>query len=208
MMKFGKVAMTWTLLTAGLVSHAQNLNFSGDYSSKKVPDDLKKGNKVLSIDGLARASRSMQRKNLSWSIAPSIGYLVINPLPFGARLSYGQNVAKLDGTSGTVKSQARMHGLAPEIFARYYLTSYRVKPFLQLSTGYNFQWGRALNSDRNEVAVSTGTFNANGAVGLSFILSKNLSVELLYNHRMLGSTEWVDPNKQTKIRFGVSFFIF
>lgn len=207
-MKFRKVAMTWTLLTAGLVSHAQNLSFSGDYSSKKVPDDLKKGNKVLSIDGLAGASRSMQRKNLSWSIAPSIGYLVINRLPFGVRLSYGQNVAKLDGTSGTVKSEARMHGLAPEIFARYYLTSYRVKPFLQLSTGYNFQWGRTLNSDRNEVAVSTGTFTANGAVGLSFLLSKNLSLELLYNHRILRSTEWVDPNKQTKIRFGVLFFIF
>lgn len=208
MMKFGKIAMTWTLLTAGLVSHGQNLSFSGDYSSKKVPDDLKKGNRILSIDGLAGASRSMQRKNLSWSIAPSIGYLLINRLPLGVRLSYGQNVAKLDGTSGTIKSQARIHGLAPEIFARYYLTSYRVKPFLQLSSGYNVQWGRALTSDFKNVDVSTGTFTANGAAGLSFLLSKNLSLELLYNQRLLGSTDWVDPNKQTKIRFGLSFFLF
>jgi outer membrane protein len=186
----------------------QLLGFSGPYSTVPVRDDLMKGNRMISLDGLGGGSNSAYRKANFWSVSPMVGYMVAKRMAMGIRLSYGQDKWKEKVTSSlNVIPDQTARSLAPELFVRYYITPYRVKPYLQVSTGYNFQRQSKESVSGEMLARQSGNYVGAGAVGASVLLNKKIAMELQYNHRFFSRSEFDDANSKIKIRVGVSWFI-
>lgn len=181
---------------------------SGPYSDKPVDDELKKGNWNMGLNGFGKWGNSYIRKFGSWSLTPQTGYFVVDRLVAGVQLSIGENFSRpKQQRAAPTATDYKLYALNPEIFGRYYATPYRVKPFVQIATGYNFQWGKRLNTNNERIAVNANNITVSGAVGLNFMLSKSVAVEALYNHRFAANSTLTDPNKDIKIRVGASVFL-
>jgi hypothetical protein len=87
-------------------------------------------------------------------------------------------------------------------------TPYRIRPFAQLSTGYNFQWGEEENALKASQSVKSSNAVAARAAGLTFLVGKRLTLDLMYNHRLFTASRLSDSNERSKVRLGFSWSIF
>jgi len=125
----------------------------------------------------------------------------------GIQLSIGRELSnKKPGNAPSPITDYEFYSLDPELFTRYYVTSFRVKPFVQISSGYNFQWGRRSNTSSERISQGAGNYTVSGALGINFLITKSIAVEALYNHRFAADSQLADPNKNLKIRVGISLF--
>lgn len=196
-----------SMLLFSLTVKGQGISFSQTYSTAKPEQILQKGNFIAALDGLGAVTNSMYRKRIYGSIAPSAGYFIADRMAAGVRLSYGKDgVGKKEGIPlGTSVLEYSHRSLAPELFLRYYVTRYRIKPFIQLSTGYNFQWGETENSNGSRRTVSASNAIGNAQGGLFFLLGKRLSIDVMYSQRIFSKSSLNDANEKTKLRLGLSW---
>ncbi len=195
------------ILLAGFEIRAQ-ASFSQPYAAERVTGQLQKKSTLIMIDGAGGMTSGVYRKSAFWSVAPSAGYLVTDGLAAGLRLSYGQDLSERKIDTATAVPDYHYYSLAPEAFARYYITSYRIRPFVQLSAGYNFQWGTEEDSKKAEYSVKASNAIGAAAGGITFLLGKRLTFDLMYSHRLFAGSQLADANRRTKIRLGFSWGIF
>lgn len=127
----------------------------------------------------------------------------------GLQVSYGAYRAtnKLAGTASFVPQPALKRNdryFSPELFSRYYFASWKVKPFAQLSGGWNFQNREATYLIGENTQVSSSNFTAKAALGVSFKLGKRANIDLMYNRSLLGKPQLGDLSG---FRLGVTFQI-
>lgn len=169
---------------------------------------MQKGQWFLGLNG----SGGLGRGNIdseSWSTTGQVGYFVANRWIAGLQVSYGayQAVNKLAAASSLFpqpvwKTNERF--FTPEIFTRYYFTSWKVQPFAQLSGGWNFQTREASYFlSENTQIVSASNFTAKAALGVSFKLGKRVNLDLMYNH----SLSKPQPGEFNGLRLGVSVLL-
>lgn len=192
---------------------AQNLgelNLSSTYEAKSVRDIMNKGNRYLSLNGRWGKSRNVLRESSLWSMSGQFGYFLTKRLAAGVQISYGQDRLKWKDSGIVLPASApkdrRISTLDPELFLRYYFFSYKLKPFLQASSGANFQWGDQSTIQGEVNNISSVGFNAGGAIGLGYLVSKKVTIEALYT-RKLTEAKYIDANSNVRIRLGVSVFL-
>ena len=123
---------TWPLLAQtpnGIPEIVKNSNAS-------IP--MGAGSYYLGINGTGGWSGGAVSTGHTWSVTGQGGYFVAKRLLAGLQLSYGEHsfTNNLAGTSSMYPGPAwkrRNMYFTPELFSRYYFTSGRVKPFVQLS---------------------------------------------------------------------------
>lgn len=198
------------LVSEAIAQEIGDLNLSSTYEAKPVNDEMKYGNRYLSINGLGGVSGAGGFNSGLWSLTGQVGYFAAKRLAAGVQISYGQDFLKKKD-SGTVfqglyPNERRISTLDPQLFLRYYLFQYKVKPFFQLATGVNYQWGSQSNDSGGSNSVNSLGFNAGGAVGAAWLASRKVSIEASYN-RKLTKTEYNDANDITRFRLGISVFL-
>lgn len=185
-----------------------DLSLSGPLNTKKVRDSMKKENRFLGLNGSGAYTNGMINTRGVFSITGQGGYFVANRLIAGIQFTYQtDNLQTKDiGVNLPVDSDVhhRYKYYVPEVFARYYITSFRVKPIAQLSTGWNFQSGSRTDVSGEEKRISSNNFTVGATVGLGWLATKNVSVELLYNKK-LSRIDYADG--VTKFRIGVSVLV-
>lgn len=196
---------------AGLPVFSQtpgDLSLSGPINTKKVQDSMMKGNRYLGLNGSWVYANGVINSHGALSVTAQGGYFVANRLITGLQLTYQTDnfQTKDGGASLPTNSHAsyRYKYYVPEVFARYYITSFKVKPIAQLSAGWSFRSGTETDILGKDKGVSSNKITAGAAIGLGWLAAKNISVELLYNRR-LGKMEFTDD--VTKFRVGVSVLI-
>lgn len=181
---------------------AQMISTSGTYSDKKYDTQLRKGNLMLNLNGSVSYINNPTEKSTQYNATPQFGYLFANRLVGGLHLSFGKDTYyKAGGTARPEK--VPLNTFSQEAFVRYYITSLRIKPFIQLTAGGN----QYKSTDNKGAEVKDYGFTGSGAVGLSFFISPKISVEAMYNHRFLKDGLEYGNLKDRKVRIGVSYFI-
>ncbi|GAB3170088.1 outer membrane protein [Telluribacter humicola] len=142
-------------------------------------------------------------------MTPQLGYLIANRLVAGFQLSYGKDSFNYKNNSPQLPSVPghQYHSIAPELYSRYYLTGYRVKPFVQISAGYNWQKELVDTTTGEEVSSSSNNFIGAGGIGLGYMLTRSVAIEGLYNYRFFTKSRIIDANEDLKFRLGVSVFL-
>lgn len=168
-----------------------------------------KGQWFLGLNGRGGLGRGNIDSD-SWSTTGQAGYFIANRWVAGLQVSYGayHAVNKLEGTASYTpqpawKSKERF--FTPEIFTRYYFTSWKVQPFAQLSGGWNFQTREAsyfLSEDTQ--ILSASNFTDKAALGVSSKLGKRANIDLLYNRSILGKSQ---PGAFGGLRLGLTFLL-
>ncbi|SDG60766.1 outer membrane protein [Dyadobacter soli] len=169
---------------------------------------LNKGHIVATLNASASAANDIQQLIRTWSLTPQIGYLVADRLVVGLQFSMGKRFQKnKSGATATyVFPEYQLYAALPEIYSRYYLLRFRLKPFVQLSSGYNFQWGKEY-TDGMHTTVNSKNFALSGAFGLHLRLSRRIGLEALFNTRLDNNSKLIDASELLKYRLGVSMSI-
>jgi len=169
--------------------------------------NFSKGTYIAGIYGSGGFNNSPLYKHPTWSLSPWAGYFVAPNLATGLRIAYGNDASRFkDGTAASSVMLEHDHrSLAPEIFVRYYVPYIKVKPFIQVSAGYNFQWGESENDSGRMEKVKAS--NAIGSIegGIRFPVGKRISIDAAYNYRIFSTSALQDPNQKGKIRIGLSY---
>ncbi|KQS33923.1 hypothetical protein [Dyadobacter sp. Leaf189] len=173
--------------------------------SDESSEMLEKGSFIATLNGSASAANDFQSLTRTWSITPQIGYLIADRLVVGLQFSMGKRYQKVkSGKSVTIViPEYQLHSALPEIYLRYYIARFRLKPFVQLASGYNLQWGKEF-TDGVHNTVSSQNPTLSGAFGLNLRLSRRIGLEALYNTRFDNKSQIIDANEGLTYRLGVS----
>ena len=206
------ILIIWLFALASIRhTHAQEnsaLSEPTNSSDKTSSAILKKGSIVATLNASASAANDIQQLIRTWSLSPQIGYLVADRLVVGFQFSMGKRYQRNKlGAPGTyVLPEYQLYSALPEIYSRYYLLRFKLKPFLQLSSGYNFQWGKE-DTDGMHTTANSQNFALSGAFGLNLRLSRSIGLEALFNTRFDNNSKLTDANELLRYRLGVSICI-
>lgn len=212
MKQIRNILIIWLfVLTSISHTHAQEdsaLSEPTNGSDKASSTVLKKGRTVATLNASASAANDIQQLTRTWSLTPQIGYLIADRLVVGLQFSMGKRYQKTkSGAPVTfVFPEYQLYSALPEIYSRYYLLRFRLKPFVQLSSGYNFQWGKEY-IDGMHTTVNSQNFALSGAFGLNLRLSRRIGLEALFNTRFDNNSKLIDANELLKYRLGVSISV-
>ena len=191
--------------------HAQEASIVSEpavLNNESSPIELRKGSFTLALNASGSGVNTINHSGNNWSLAPQAGYLVANRLVVGFQLSMGKSSQrpKAGTPAAYMIPEYEFYSVLPEIYSRYYLLNFRLKPFVQLSSGYNFQWG---NEQKGSLEASSDSrnFTVSGAFGLRLRISRNVGIEALYNARFDNNSRIMDSNENLKYRLGISIFI-
>jgi hypothetical protein len=186
---------------------AQPVGFETKLSPDKH-DELNTGHWYAGLSGLGGFSSGVNRSSGFWSVTPQVGFTPIDRLVVGVQAGLGRDYAKR-GQSSSLSGMIAYHyfSIAPEIYVRYYFFDFRIRPFVQLSTGVNRQWG-SFDNDAGGWTSDRGTnYIGAGTVGASLMLGKRFALEAMYNHRFFTNSRLADANDKVKLRIGLSLLL-
>ncbi|WP_353723026.1 hypothetical protein [Dyadobacter sp. 676] len=193
------------ILSNNLIAQ-QNNNSGQTEDSIKIPvyKNLEKGAFTFSLNGSANNSD----QKAGWSLTPQAGYLVADRLAVGLQLSVANRFSKEEsGWMSLKRGGVREYAFTPEVYARYYVLPFRLTPFVQLSSGYNFGKFRA-NDDffGSKVSVNTNNYVMFGALGLSLRVGKYVGLQTQYNLPIIVDSKINDMIRGNRFLLGFSLY--
>ncbi|MBX2954110.1 MAG: outer membrane beta-barrel protein [Leadbetterella sp.] len=166
---------------------------------------LGKGQYIIGLYGSGGFNNSPVYKHPKWALSPWAGYFVGNNLATGLRMSFGKDAMELkSGSTGNIW-EYNHKSVAPEVFVRYYAPGIKIKPFVQVAAGYNFQWGETENTEGQMQKVKDSHVIGSVEGGIRFPVGKKLSIDAAYNWRFSPKSVLNDANEKGRIRLGLSF---
>lgn len=177
---------------------------TGDSIEIPAYKDLRKGAFTFSLNG----SANNDDRRAGWSLTPQAGYLVADRLVVGLQLSVANRFSKEESRWMSLKRGGiREYAFTPEIYARYYVLPFRLTPFVQLSSGYNFGEFRAHDDFfGNKVSVNTNNYVMFGALGLSLRVGKYVGLQTQYNLPVIVDSKINDMIRGNRFRLGFSLY--
>lgn len=175
-------------------------------SSHPTYHSLKKGTWTGGIN----ISASNNDKIASGSLTPQIGYTFVDRLVVGLQFSAAHRFSKQgSGWINFKRGSIREYALTPEVYTRYYVLPYRITPFVQLSTGYNFGEVSiyAFNTNDYIERKSTNNFVVSGAAGVSMRVGKKMGLQVQYNLPLVVDSKVNDLLQINRFRLGMSFYL-
>ena len=196
------------IITASLSVLAQTPEYAPS-KSDRMNATMQRGQWFLGVNGTGGVGHGSGVESDTWSATGQAGYFVANRWIAGLQVSYGAHhfVNKLASAASYIPQPAWKGNdrfFAPEIFTRYYFTNGKVKPFAQLSGGWNFHNRDATYFIGENTQVSSSNFTAKAALGVSFKIGKRASIDLMYNRSLLSKPQFGDYNG---FRLGLTFLI-
>lgn len=169
--------------------------------------NFSKGQYIIGFYGSGGFNNSPIYKHPNWSPSPWAGYFVAPNLSAGLRVAAGRNASLVKtGSAGSMTVPRYDHtSLAPEVFLRYYAPRIKIKPFVQVSAGYNFQWGETENASGVMEKVRASNVIGSVEAGICFPIGKRFSIDAAYNWRAFSKSTLNDANEKGKLRLGFSF---
>ncbi len=168
--------------------------------------DFEKGEYIAGLYGSGGFNNSPYYKRPIWSLSPWAGYFVAKNLATGLRMSYGKDAMELKSGSAVSIWEYDHKSFAPEVFVRYYAPGIRIKPFVQVSAGYNFQWGETENTSGQMGKVKASGVIGSVEGGVRFPIGKRFSIDAAYNWRAFSKSSVLnDANEKGRLRLGFSF---
>ena len=205
-MRYKEQLLSSLLLVIFFFTHSTAQTNSQPSKNSSGKEVLKKGNFTTGLNFMGGWGSSTNK----WSVTGQAGYFFADRWIGGFQLSAGKcTYGPVETTTSTpTYSKFSDFSLTPEIYTRYYFTSYRLKPFAQLSSGYNGQWRNEDYNNGAKYKYRAGNFVLAGAVGASFMLGKQIVIEALYNQQFFKKPKFTDDaNRDLKFRIGASFFL-
>lgn len=197
--------LTGLLTFCGNVFAQQNED-SNEIESTEIPPykDLKKGAFTFTLNGSANNGK----RNAGWSLTPQAGYLVADRLVVGLQLSVANRFSKEERSWLSLKrGGVKEYAFTPEVYARYYVLPFRLTPFVQLSSGYNF--GRFTARDDffdKTISINTNKYVLFGAVGLSLRVGKYVGLQTQYNLPVVVDSGINEMIRDNRFRLGLSLY--
>ncbi|REA60079.1 hypothetical protein DSL64_15470 [Dyadobacter luteus] len=181
----------------------------GNYEDTPVGDKMQRGNWTTGGSITGGYAGGMIRKQYSFGTTAQLGYLVAKRLVGGVQISYGSDHFdyKLPSAMATQIIKRHFHSLTPEIFGRYYITSYKVKPFIHVSAGPKWIWGMQQRVDSKARDMQQTQFTSSIAGGFSWLFKSKWAIEAMYQHQITTDSPLADGNSRTPLRIGVNFFL-
>jgi len=181
----------------------------GNYSDVPVKDRMQQGNWAAGGNITGGFIGGSLVKNNSYGATAQVGYLLVKRLVTGVQVSYGANhyVLKRPVNNPSLTLEHHHHSFTPEIFTRYYITSYKVKPFVHLSAGNKWLWGTQQKVGGTPLDSRETQFTSSVAAGFCWLIKPKWAIEAMYQHQMTAIAPIVDGNSKTNIRLGLNFFI-
>lgn len=197
------------LLTSSFLSSLAQTPVSVNFKSDPISATTQSGRWFLGVNGTGGLGRGNVSEIDTWSATGQAGYFIADRWVAGLQVSYGSHhlVNKLAGAASYTPQPAWKRNdryFSPEIFTRYYFTPWKVKPFAQLSGGWNFQTNEATYITGGDTQVSSSNFTAKAALGVSFKLGKRANIDLMYSQSLLGKSQ---PGDINGLRLGLTFLI-
>jgi hypothetical protein len=176
-----KIFITFLILAAFLSSIAQTQK--GSF--------LIGGNATAEFNELDQSGTTLQ--SINFSLSPKVGFFVHDNLCFGASTPFSTGNTKVSFESGIQEDydvNYNMLGVGP--FVRYYFPLDK----LHIITETSYTWSRSKSeqvyfdgitgeSTKQDVESTTKTFHA--ASGVGFLISTNVTIELLLNYQNVNS---------------------
>lgn len=191
--------MKTALLCAALFMAASFKSFAQSSSAgTSNPIYLEKGSLLLGANGTGGFGGSGRTGTRStFLVSPWAGYLVHHRLVTGLSVTFSND--KFTSKDPSVLPDRGRTNVSPELFARYYLMSGKLKPFAELGAGYNF-----LKSDGARI----NNAYLSPSLGLSYWLGKRFALEANYKLKLQKeASRQVDPAADLRFRFGVDVVI-
>lgn len=183
--------MKTILLSAALILAA---SWSSYGQSRSNPSSLHKGSVLLGASGTGNFSSSRLGTSKSFLAAPWAGYLVHDRLVTGLSVHLSQE--RFTSRDTDMLPDQEYDNVSPELFARYYLMSGKLRPFAQLGTGYNFI---------SHPQGKTRSPYLSPSAGLSYWLGDRVALEASYTLKLQNEvTKQADPASDLKFRIGLS----
>lgn len=181
----------------------------GNYSDVPVKDKMQLGNWVTGGNITSGYSGGMLTRQFSYSATAQMGYLVATRLVGGIQISYGADhfKYKMPSPPATQVLKHRFHSFTPELFGRYYITSYKVKPFIHVSAGPKWLWGTQAKADNGPRNLQQTQFSSSVAAGFSWLFKSRWTIEAMYQHQLTTDSQIIDGNSKSPLRIGVNFFL-
>ena len=166
------------------------------------------GSWFLGMNGTGGFGRGVAGNTNILNVTGQGGYFVANRLVAGLQFTYGRFHSTHPISSSSFfpgpPLERNEFVFTPELFARYYFTSWKVKPFAQLSAGWSFQKGDVRYTSGEVTGVSADGFTAAAGLGLSFRVSKRVNIDLMYNKGLVRTQNFGTPSG---LRLGVTFLL-
>jgi hypothetical protein len=181
----------------------------GNYTDVPVKDKMQQGNWVAGGNITGGLASGPLVKNYSYAATFQVGYLAAKRLVGGIQMSYGADHFQYKGAVAPPSQilAHHHHSLTPEIFGRYYITSYKVKPFVHFSTGYKWLWGAQQKVNERARDGRQTQFTSSVAAGFCWLFKSRWAIEAMYQHQLTPITSITDGNSKTPLRLGLSFFL-
>lgn len=182
--------------------------------------NYEKGTYLMGFDARGNYSHTrniIDQKRYSYSVAPYFGYFVAKNLATGVRLSFGQRelIGKDLPTGFFIPLNSSVKAVNAELFGRYYVKNWKVKPFLELGTGIEavrgdeekviFSNNGSENYELQTQSVDATNFLLTGAFGVLIPLGKKLSIDLVIRDKFTNRKQNSGGNFEGVARFGVSY---
>ncbi|WP_025764392.1 outer membrane beta-barrel protein [Dyadobacter tibetensis] len=195
------------LLIAGYSFAQQGVDSNHADRSIERPtyQDLQKGALTFTLNGSANNSE----QKAGWSLTPQAGYLVADRWVVGVQLSMANRFSKRGNSWASLKRGGlKEFAFTPEVYTRYYVLPFRLTPFVQLSSGYNF--GKLTGASTiagEEITMNTNHYVMFWAVGLSLRIGKNMGLQTQYNLPLVVDSNTNDMIRGNRFRLGLSFYL-
>lgn len=163
---------------------------------------LIQGNVMLNVNGTMNGGKGVGGSFFNHTFSPQLGYVIANRLIVGGQVGFGkEHFTEL--VLGGTPTRYPVTMFTQEVFAKYYLLPFRLKPFVQLSLGGN----RYKSTDEVVNNAKGYNFFGNAGVGVAFYVRPRFSVEAMYNHRYSKDVLPYGTFADGTLRLGISYFI-
>ncbi|GHB76295.1 autotransporter outer membrane beta-barrel domain-containing protein [Persicitalea jodogahamensis] len=181
-------------------------------SSNPASATMQKGQLFIGANGTGGGGRGEGLRSTTWSGTGQLGYFIARRWATGLQFSYGnyRSINNLAGASSFFPQpiwKRNESNFSPELFTRYYFTDWKVKPFVQASTGWNLATGEYIEVNGETTNIRDNSFTAKAALGVSFRIGKRASVDLLYSKSLTRYTTPTTFADLDGLRLGGTFLI-
>ncbi len=141
----------------------------------------------------------------NWTTTGQAGYFIANKWVGGVQLTTYGDKSTYDRFPNGLYSKSSQFSISPEIYTRYYISSSRFRPFVQLSAGYKaYSSTKTLTGTEQQETIKSNGMTYGGAIGISYQAAKSVNIELLYNHQYFKKKRDLGD---MKLRLGVTVLL-
>lgn len=186
-------------------------------SAQTLYSQTEKGNIYLGLDGAVSLnsfknkvksddSEEETQSSFQFSLAPSVGYFLIDGLVVGTNITYSNSRTTVDLINFTGQNEVTFinNQLFGSLFTRYYFKGDKILPYLTASAGIGTNTSKTQEGGSDSESKSE-LFTIGGGAGIAIILGKHVTFDVGLDYSSFNVKNKEDnPNNTRSIQTGIS----